>query len=94
MNQFENILQSYFGDIKNRRCFSMIDSVKTRFIAYRFTALSDGAVVTVGVQDDVNKLKQFNMKEQKEIFSGELKDRTQGLTAITVCLKSAIAFSF
>ena len=71
-----------------------MDNVKTGFIVYTFAALSDGTVVVVGVQDDVTKLKQFNMKEKREIFSGKLKDRPQGITGITVCGKPAIALSY
>ena len=72
----------------------MIDSVKTGFTVYRFAALADDMLVAVGEQDGVNKLKQFNKKERREVFSEELKSRPRGLTDITLGGKPAIALSY
>ena len=84
----------HFSNIRKRLIFSVIGSVKTGFIVNRLAGLSDDTVVVVGDQDGAYKLKQFNMKEKREIFSGELKNWPWGLTEITLGGNPAVALSY
>ena len=75
---------------------SVTDTVITRLDSDYVSGMCvayDGAVVIWGREEGEKKLKQFNMKTNREIFSQKLKDEPYGITELKLGGKPALAIS-